>query len=67
MKEYTMYAGLAVMLQQKYKNVLPIKYIYRKSASDGFAFEPVSRGAIDKNYVRSYVYPEVIYNSDRYR
>lgn len=64
-KAYTMYAGLAVMLMQKYRNVLPIKYIYRRSQADGFAFEPVSRGAIDKKYIKSYVYPEIIYNSDR--
>ena len=54
------------MLFQKYRNVLPIKYIYRRGGLNSFAFEPVQRGtAVDDNFLRSAVYPEIIYNSDR--
>tara|TARA_Y100001973_G_C5207858_1_gene342928 strand:+ start:1463 stop:3406 length:1944 start_codon:yes stop_codon:yes gene_type:complete len=66
MKPYRMHAGLAVMLFQKYRNVLPIKYIYRRGGLNSFAFEPVQRGtAVDDNFIKSAVYPEIIYNSDR--
>lgn len=65
MKPYMMHAGLAVMLMQKYKNVLPIKYIYRRGQGNSFAFEPTIRGSADKRFIRGAVYPEIIYNSDR--
>ena len=66
MKPYMMHAGLAVMLFQKYRNVLPIKYIYRRGSVNSFAFEPVQRGqSKDPNFLRSSVYPEIIYNHDR--
>ena len=62
MKPYRMHAGLAVMLFQKYRNVLPIKYIYRRGGLNSFAFEPVQRGtAVDDNFIKSAVYPEIIY------
>lgn len=66
MREVTLYAGLAVMLMRQQRNVLPIKYLYRKTGptGDGFAFEPTMRGREDKDYLRSAVYPELIYGMD---
>ena len=67
MKPVMLYAGLAVMLMRKHRNVLPIKYLYRKSGINdgGFTFEPVGGTGTDESYLRSSLYPEIIYNSDR--
>ena len=68
MRPVMLYAGLAVMLMRKHRNVLPIKYLYRKSGinNGGFTFEPVAPAhADDESYLRSSLYPEIIYNSDR--
>tara|TARA_R110002020_G_scaffold12642_1_gene46206 strand:- start:13691 stop:15532 length:1842 start_codon:yes stop_codon:yes gene_type:complete len=66
MKDVMLYAGLAVMLMRKHRNVLPIKYLYRKSGVNdgGFTFEPVGAAGQDEAYLRSSIYPEIIYNSD---
>tara|TARA_R110000824_G_scaffold5437_2_gene25108 strand:+ start:3436 stop:5280 length:1845 start_codon:yes stop_codon:yes gene_type:complete len=67
-KPVMLYAGLAVMLMRKHRNVLPIKYLYRKSGvnNGGFTFEPVAPAHTDdESYLKSSLYPEIIYNSDR--
>jgi hypothetical protein len=64
-KKMMLYAGLAVMLARKYRGVLPIKYLYRKTADDGFIFQPTMRGgAEDDKYMKGAVYPELMYNMD---
>ena len=66
MRPVTLYAGLAVMLMRQQRNVLPIKYLYRKGGqqNEGFSFEPRMTGREDKDYVKSAIYSELIYNMD---